>query len=69
LHGQWQSEGQLPPQEGTINALWLGDSGRVAALPALGTLRAGIETMETAKGIHYREVAPDELPPQNRQPD
>jgi hypothetical protein len=29
-----------------INALWVGNSGSVAALPALGTLCAGIETMK-----------------------
>ena len=57
------------PKHGPINALWLGDGGSAAVVPNSGTLRAGIETMKTAKGIHYREGAPDELQPQNRQPD
>ena len=46
LHGQSQSEGRLQPKKGTINALWLGDSGSVAVVPNSGTLSAGIETMK-----------------------
>jgi hypothetical protein len=47
----------------------VGASGSVAAKPALGTLRAGIETLKTAKGLHYCEISSDELQPQNRRPD
>jgi hypothetical protein len=36
------------PKKGTIYALWLGDSGSVAAVAALGTLCARIETMKTS---------------------
>jgi hypothetical protein len=46
LSGQSQSEGPLALQEGTINALWLGDSGSVVVVPNSGTLSAGIETMK-----------------------
>lgn len=34
------------PKKGTINALWLGDSGSVVVVPNSGTLSAGIETMK-----------------------
>jgi hypothetical protein len=52
LHGQSQNEGRLQPKKGTINALWLGDSGSVGVVPNSGTLSAGIETMkDTLKSI------------------
>ena len=40
-----KTKGGFHPNRGTIYALWLGYSGSVPALPALGTLSAETETM------------------------